>query len=111
MPEEVIDTVDEFGSPIGTGYGGDGSCPPEYHKCFTEDALDEWLSLNGMEYDSVTEVIQPMGDAEAVIDFTKDLLFLDIMTILNMAVPLAIFAVYGLTLYAGYKWVQKKFSC
>ena len=51
-----------------------------------------------------------MGDAEAIIDFTTDLLFLDIWTILNMAVPLTIFAVYGLTIYAATKWIQKKFS-
>ena len=63
----------------------------------------------GMEYDYVTETVQPaQGDAEAIIDFTKDLLFLDIDVILNMAVPLTIFAVYGLTIYAAIKWIQKR---
>ena len=100
-----------FGSPIGTGYGGDGTCPPEYYKCLTEDALNQMMSSAGMEYNYDTETVQPaQGDAEAIIDFTKDLLFLDISVILNMAVPLTIFAVYGLTIYAAIKWIQKRLS-
>ena len=67
------------------------------------------LSDADMEYTETGE-IQPVGDAEAIIDFTKDLLFLDISVILNMAVPITIFAIYGLTIYAGVKFIQKKFS-
>lgn len=103
--------LDEFGSPAGTGYGGYGNCPPEYYKCLTEDGLNSMLSDVGMEYDYAEETVQPaQGDAEAIIDFTKDLLFLDISVILNMAVPLTIFAVYGLTIYAAVKFIQKKLS-
>jgi len=68
------------------------------------------LSEADMYYNTETFQVEPMGDAEAIIDFTTDLLFLDIWTILNMAVPLTIFAVYGLTLYAAVKYIQKKFS-
>ena len=64
-----------------------------------------------MEYDYQNEIVQPaQGDAEAIIDFTTSLLFLDIDVILNMAVPLTIFAVYGLSIYAAVKYIQKKFS-
>jgi len=102
--------LDVFGSPVGTGYGGDGTCPPEYYKCLTEDALNQMLSDAGMEYDYAEEIIQPaQGDAEAIIDFTTSLLFLDFWTVLSFAVPLTIFAVYGLSMYAGYKWIQKVF--
>ena len=66
------------------------------------------LYLNTNPSEGTIELAQ--GDAEAIIDFTKDLLFLDISVILNMAVPLTIFAVYGLTLYAAVKYIQKKFS-
>jgi hypothetical protein len=101
--------TDIFGSPAGTGYGGVGDCPDQYYKCLTEDALNTMMMDAGMEYDYATETVQPaQGDAEAIIDFTKDLLFLDIDVILNMAVPLTIFAVYGLTIYAAIKWIQKK---
>lgn len=103
--------LDVFGSPVGTGYGGQGDCPPQYYKCFTEDALNQTLADAGMEYDYQNEIVQPaQGDAEAIIDFTTSLLFLDIDVILNMAVPLTIFAVYGLTVYAAVKYIQKKFS-
>lgn len=100
--------LDDFGNPVGTVYRED-VCPPEL-VCVPKETLDEMLLGADMQYVEETGTIEKMGDAEAIIDFTKDLLFLDIWTILNMAVPLTIFAVYGLTLYAGVKWIQKKFS-
>lgn len=114
--EELYGTINEpkgvgldmFGNPEGTIYRED-ICPPEL-VCVPRETLNEMLYGVDMEYDEETKTIQPMGDAEAIIDFTKDLLFLDIGVILNMAVPLTIFAVYGLTLYAAVKYIQKKFS-
>ncbi len=98
-----------FGNPIGTKYPGEEGCP-EGMMCIPENEFHLMLTDNDMQY-TVEGTIEPaQGDAEAIIDFTKDLLFLDVMTILNMAVPLTIFAIYGLTLYAGVKWIQKKFS-
>ena len=65
--------TDIFGSPVGTGYGGVGDCPDQYYKCLTEDALNTMMMDAGMEYDYATETVQPaQGDAEAIIDFTKD---------------------------------------
>ena len=63
-----------------------------------------------MEYSTETAQLEPMGDAEAVLDFTTQLLFLDFWTIAYLAIPLTIFAVYGLTIYASFKWIQKKLS-
>ena len=51
-----------------------------------------------------------MGDAEAIIDFTQTLLTLDFWTLLSFSIPLTIMAVYGLSIYAGFKWLQKKLS-
>ena len=100
--------LDMFGNPVGTKYPGEKGCP-EGMMCIPESEFHMLLSDADMEYTETGE-IQPVGDAEAIIDFTKDLLFLDISVILNMAVPLTIFAIYGLTIYAGVKFIQKKFS-
>ena len=101
--------LDDFGNPVGTLYPGDEDCP-EGMMCIPEDEFHLQLQDAGMIYDEGSREIQPVGDAEAIIDFTKDLLFLDISVILNMAVPLTIFAVYGLTIYAAVKYIQKRLS-
>jgi len=101
--------LDIYGNPVGTKYPGEGNCP-EGMMCIPENEFHMQLEEAGMEYDETSREIQPVGDAEAIIDFTKDLLFLDISVIFNMAVPLTIFAVYGLTIYAAVKFIQKKLS-
>ena len=101
--------TDAFGNPVGTLYPGDADCPKGM-MCIPEDEFHLQLQDAGMIYDEGSREIQPVGDAEAIIDFTKDLLFLDISVILNMAVPLTIFAVYGLTIYAAVKYIQKRLS-
>lgn len=100
--------LDMYGNPVGTKYPGEEGCP-DGMMCIPENEFHLMLTNADMEYTETGE-IQPVGDAEAIIDFTKDLLFLDISVILNMAVPLTIFAIYGLTIYAGVKYIQKKFS-
>ena len=101
--------LDMFGNPIGTKYPGEEGCP-EGMMCIPENEFRLMLTDNDMQY-TVEGTIEPaQGDAEAIIDFTKDLLFLDVMTILNMAVPLTIFAIYGLSIYAGVKWIQRRLS-
>jgi hypothetical protein len=101
--------LDMFGNPIGTKYPGEEGCP-EGMMCIPENEFHLMLTDNDMQY-TVEGTIEPaQGDAEAIIDFTKDLLFLDVMTILNMAVPLTIFAIYGLSIYAGVKWIQRRLS-
>ena len=101
--------LDIYGNPVGTKYPGEGNCP-EGMMCIPENEFHMQLEEAGMEYDETSREIQPVGDAEAIIDFTKDLLFLDISVIFNMAVPLTIFAIYGLTIYAAVKFIQKKLS-
>ena len=103
-----MQSLDDLGNPLPYELGG-FECPKEM-VCVTAESFNEMLAPYDMEYSTETLQVEPKGDAEAIIDFTTNLLFLDIWTILNMAVPLTIFAVYGLTLYAGVKWIQKKFS-
>jgi len=101
--------LDMFGNPVGTKYPGEDGCP-EGMMCIPEQEFRLMLTDNDMQYTAEGTIEPAQGDAEAIIDFTTDLLFLDLWTILNMAVPLTIFAIYGLTLYAGVKFIQKKFS-
>lgn len=100
---------DDFGNPVGTLYPGDESCPQDMI-CLTEEGFNQMLEPYDMEYSTETLALEPMGDAEAVLDFTTQLLFLDFWTIAYLAIPLTIFAVYGLTIYASFKWIQKKLS-
>ncbi len=101
--------LDMFGNPIGTKYPGEEGCP-EGMMCIPEDEFHLMLTDNDMQYTVEGNIEPAQGDAEAIIDFTKDLLFLDISVIFNMAVPLTIFAIYGLTIYAAVKYIQKRLS-
>ena len=101
--------TDVFGNPAGTVYPGEDDCPQDMI-CLTEEGFNQMLSDADMQYNTETLQVEPMGDAEAVLDFTAQLLFLDFWTIAYLAIPLTIFAVYGLSIYAGFKWIQKKLS-
>ncbi len=100
--------LDQFGNPVGTVYRED-MCPPEL-VCVPKETLDEMLYGIDMEYNETTQMIEPMGDAEAIIDFTQTLLTLDFWTLLSFSIPLTVMAVYGLSIYAGFKWLQKRLS-
>ena len=100
--------LDEFGNPIGTVYSEDG-CPAEL-MCIPKETFNEMMIGADMEYNPATQTIEPAGDAEVLVDFTKDLLFLDFWTLLSFSIPLTILALYGLSIYAGFKWIQKKLS-
>lgn len=102
--------LDAFGNPVGTGYGGDGECPEQYAVCYTPNEFEEFLQASDLEYNTKEQILEPKGDAEVVLDWTTQLLFLDWTTLLYLVIPLSIFAVYGLTIYAGVKFIQKKFS-
>ena len=100
--------LDEFGNPVGTVYDN-GDCPTDY-MCVPQDTFNEMMIGANMEYNTTTQTIEPIGDAEAVIDFTKTLLTLDFWTVLSFSIPLTILAIYGLSIYAGVKYIQRRFS-
>ena len=101
--------LDIYGNPVGTKYPGEGDCP-EGMMCIAKNEFHMQLEQAGMEFDETTREIQPTGDAEAIIDFTQTLLTLDLWTLVSFSIPLTIMAVYGLSIYAGFKWLQKKLS-
>ena len=100
--------LDQFGNPIGTVYRED-MCPPEL-VCVPKETLDNMLFDMDMEYNEATQMIEPMGDAEAIIDFTQTLLTLDFWTLVSFSIPLTIMAIYGLSIYAAVKWIQRKLA-
>ncbi len=52
----------------------------------------------------------PIGDAEAVVDGLFGLIYLYPSDYFIVFGSLSLFAIYGLTIYAGIKWIQKKFK-
>ncbi len=103
-----MQALDDLGNPLPYELG-DFECPEEM-VCVTAESFNEMLEPYDMEYSTETLALEPKGDAEAVLDFTTTLLFLDFWTIAYLAIPLTIFAVYGLSIYAGFKWIQSKLT-
>ena len=86
-------------------------CPEEL-VCFTED---EWVDfLLEYEIDIVNEVgtfpVAPPSDAQALSDFTWEILFLSPWELAYIALPMSVLAFYGLSIYAIFKYIQRKFS-
>lgn len=93
-------------------YGGDGNCPEEFEICLDTESYDELIVMMdeaGVEMDGELD-FQPLGDAEAVANFTWEILFLSPWELAYIALPMSVLAFYGLSIYAVFKWLQKKFS-
>jgi len=82
-------------------------CPPEFYECLTEEEYDEIVNLL-LENDIAMP--EAMGDAEAVANFTWEILFLTPWELAYIALPMSVLAFYGLSIYAIFKWIQKRFS-
>jgi len=86
-------------------------CPEELI-CFTED---EWVDFI-MEYelDIIDETnltaVESTSDAQAVADFTWQILFLSPWELAYIALPMTVLACYGLTIYGLFKYIQRRFS-
>jgi len=85
-------------------------CPPEFEICFTTEEWDEFHSYVEFEDSEVFIPEHPIGDAEAVANFTWELLFLSPWELAYIALPMSVLAFYGLSIYAAFKWLQKKLS-
>ena len=59
-------------------YGGEGNCPEEFEICLDEESYDELIiMMEEAGVDMTGELdLQPLGDAEAVANFTWEILFL-----------------------------------
>lgn len=82
-------------------------CPPEYYECLTEEEYDEIVNLL-LENDIAMP--EAMGDAEAVANFTWEILFLSPWELAYIALPMSVLAFYGLSIYYIFKSIQKRFS-
>ena len=89
----------------------DATCPEDMI-CFTQDEWSQFVT--DYELDIIDEIgtLQPesTGDAQAVADFTWQVLFLTPWELAYIALPMGVLAFYGLSIYAMFKWIQKKFS-
>ena len=88
----------------------DIECPEEFEICFTTEEWDEFHEY--VEFDDAEVFIpeHPVGDVEAVADFTWQLLFLSPWELIYIAMPMSVLAFYGLSIYYSFKWIQRKFS-
>jgi len=98
--------LDELGNPVNT-------CPEEFAICMTEE---EWLQfVSDYEAGIINEigglpVPESTGDAQAVADFTWQVLFLTPWELAYIALPMGVLAFYGLSIYAIFKWIQSRFK-
>ena len=75
---------------------------------------DEWLQfVTDYEAGIIDEVgglpVPEIGDAEAVANFTWEVLFLSPWELAYIALPMSVLAFYGLSIYAIFKYIQRKF--
>ena len=88
----------------------DIECPEEFEICFTNEEWDEFHNYFDFNDDDVFIPEHPVGDVEAVADFTWQLLFLSPWELIYIAMPMSVLAFYGLSIYYAFKWIQRKFS-
>jgi hypothetical protein len=84
---------------------------PEDMICFTGEEWNDFL----IEYEvdiinEVGSISTKTGDAQALSDFTWEILFLSPWELAYIALPMSVLAFYGLTIYAIFKKIQKKFN-
>ena len=84
---------------------------PEDLVCFTNEEWIEFLTEYEVEViDEVASLPGASGDAQAVADFTWQVLFLTPWELAYIALPMGVLAFYGLSIYAIFKYIQRKFS-
>ena len=104
LMEQVVEAHEEL-------YGPSFECPEDM-VCLTHE---EWFDfVNEYEIDLTDEWAEmpqaEISDAQAVADFTWQVLFLSPWELAYIALPMSVLAFYGLSIYAIFKWLQKKFS-
>jgi len=101
--------LDIYGNPVGTTYRED-VCPPDL-MCIPRENWDTVLEENQLAWNSVNNTVESarQGDVEAIAEFTWQVLFLSPWELAYIALPMSVLAFYGLTIYAIFKWLQKRF--
>ena len=64
------------------------------------------------EYDLAMDMteVSKTSDVQAVVDLSWQLLFLTPWELIYIGLPMSVLAFYGLSIYAIFKWIQKRFS-
>ena len=64
------------------------------------------------EYDLAMDAVDvsKTSDVQAIIDVTWEMLFLHPWDLIYIGLPMSVLAFYGLSIYAAYRWIQKRFS-
>ncbi len=82
-------------------------CPEEYYECLTEE---EWDDIVDLFNENNIEVPSELGDVEAATNFAWEILFLSPWELAYISIPMGVLAFYGLSIYAIFKYIQRKFS-
>ena len=73
--------------------------------------IETW---NGIveEYDLAMDMteVSKTSDVQAIVDLSWELLFLTPWELIYIGLPKSVLAFYGLSIYAIFKWIQKRFS-
>jgi len=73
--------------------------------------IETW---NGIveEYDLAMDMteVSKTSDVQAIVDLSWELLFLTPWELIYIGLPMSVLAFYGLSIYAIFKWIQKRFS-
>ena len=83
---------------------------PEDLVCFTDEEWVEFLTYYELDILDETLPVESTSDAQAVADFTWQILFLSPWELAYIALPMTVLAFYGLTIYGVFKYIQRRFS-
>ena len=82
-------------------------CPEEYYECLTYEEFSEIVDV--LEQNDIA-MPEAMGDVEAASQFAWEILFLSPWELAYIGIPMSVLAFYGLSIYAIFKYIQKKVS-
>ena len=73
--------------------------------------IETWEMI-AEEYDLAMDMtdVSRTSDVQAIINITWEMLFLHPWDLIYIGLPMSVLAFYGLTIYAAYRWIQKRFS-
>lgn len=75
--------------------------------------IETWEMI-AEEYDLAMDMsmseVSKTSDVQAIIDVTWEMLFLHPWDLIYIGLPMSVLAFYGLSIYAAYRWIQKRFS-
>jgi hypothetical protein len=84
---------------------------PEDLVCIDEETWDLMVEEYDLSWDEADLVaLESTSDVQAVVDLSWQLLFLTPWELAYIGLPMSVLAFYGLSIYAVFKWIQKKFN-